>query len=172
MYPEALYGADVPGIPGPAGPYAEYAEVKQGDHAPRSLVAVTAVGPLSRIRSQGRIGQGIGYFFAIQSSKLIADKVNDIRKRNVPHMQGSKLYVGNLTYSVTEEQLMKLFSTYGDVKEVRVIERKGFGFVEMATPEDAEKAKAALNETVFEGRNLKIDMARPPQPRSDFRPRY
>jgi RNA recognition motif-containing protein len=87
-------------------------------------------------------------------------------------MQGSKLYVGNLTYSVTEEQLKKLFSAYGDVKEVRVIERKGFGFVEMATPEDAEKAKAALNETNFEGRTLKIDEARPPQPRSSFRPRY
>jgi RNA recognition motif-containing protein len=58
------------------------------------------------------------------------------------------------------------------VKEVRVIERKGFGFVEMATPEDAEKAKAALNETNFEGRTLKIDEARPPQPKTSFRPRY
>ena len=87
-------------------------------------------------------------------------------------MEGSKLYVGNLTYSVTEEQLNKLFSAYGDVKEVRVIERKGFGFVEMATPEDAEKAKAALNETNFEGRTLKIDEARPPQPKTAFRPRY
>jgi RNA recognition motif-containing protein len=98
------------------------------------------------------------------------DRCNEEKERN--HMQGSKLYVGNLTYSVTEEQLNKLFSAYGDVKEVRVIERKGFGFVEMATPEDAEKAKAALNETSFEGRTLKIDEARPPQPRSDFRPRY
>jgi RNA recognition motif-containing protein len=98
------------------------------------------------------------------------NRCNEEKERT--HMQGSKLYVGNLTYSVTEEQLKKLFSAYGDVKEVRVIERKGFGFVEMATPEDAEKAKAALNETNFEGRTLKIDEARPPQPRSSFRPRY
>ena len=172
MYPEARYGGDVPAIPGPAGLFAGYAEVKQGYPAPRSLVAVMAVQPLSASDPSQRSHPGLMVFPGSFSSKLIADKVNDIRKRNVPHMQGSKLYVGNLTYSVTEEQLMKLFSTYGDVKEVRVIERKGFGFVEMATPEDAEKAKAALNETVFEGRNLKIDMARPPQPRSDFRPRY
>ncbi|MBT8507946.1 RNA-binding protein [Methanomicrobiaceae archaeon CYW5] len=87
-------------------------------------------------------------------------------------MQGSKLYVGNLTYSVTDKQLEELFSEYGEVKEVRVIERKGFGFVEMGTPEEAEKAMEALNETVFEGRTMRIDEARPPKPRSEYRPRY
>lgn len=104
--------------------------------------------------------------------KVYVEKDRCIEEKERNHMQGSKLYVGNLTYSVNEEQLKKLFSAYGDVKEVRVIERKGFGFVEMATPEDAEKAKAALNETMFEGRTLKIDEARPPQPRTSFRPRY
>ncbi len=59
-------------------------------------------------------------------------------------MQGNKLYVGNLTYSVTDEQLEKLFSQYGEVKEVNLIGSKGFGFVEMATNEEAEKAKEAL----------------------------
>jgi RNA recognition motif-containing protein len=83
-------------------------------------------------------------------------------------MEGSKLYVGNLTYSVTEEQLEELFSNYGDVKEVRIIERKGFGFVEMSSPEEAEKAKEALNETVFEGRTMRVDEARPPRPRREF----
>jgi len=87
-------------------------------------------------------------------------------------MQGSKLYVGNLTYSVTDKQLEELFSEYGEVKEVRVIERKGFGFVEMGNPEEAEKAMEALNETDFEGRTLRIDEARPPKPRSEYRPRY
>ena len=62
-------------------------------------------------------------------------------------METSKLYVGNLTYSVTEKQLEELFSQYGDVKSVRIIERKGFGFVEMGSAEEAEKAMAALNET-------------------------
>ncbi len=84
-------------------------------------------------------------------------------------MESSKLYVGNLTYSVNADQLRKLFSNYGEVKDVRVIERKGFGFVEMSSPEEAEKAKEALNETVFEGRTLRVDEARPPQPRREFR---
>lgn len=83
-------------------------------------------------------------------------------------METSKLYVGNLTYSVNEQQLEELFSQFGEVKSVRVIERKGFGFVEMATPEEAEKAKETLNETEFVGRTLKIDEARPPRPRRDF----
>ncbi|MCK4270932.1 MAG: RNA-binding protein [Methanogenium sp.] len=83
-------------------------------------------------------------------------------------METSKLYVGNLTYSVTEKQLEELFSQYGDVKDVRIIERKGFGFVEMAAAEEAEKAKEALNETEFEGRTMRVDEARPPRPRREF----
>ena len=47
-------------------------------------------------------------------------------------MNGSKLYVGNLNYSVTGDRLRELFPGYGEVGEVRVIEGKGFGFVEMA----------------------------------------
>jgi RNA recognition motif-containing protein len=80
-------------------------------------------------------------------------------------MQGSKLYVGNLTYSVTDEQLEKLFSQYGQVKEVNLIGSKGFGFVEMATTEEAEKAKEALDGYTFEGRNMKVDEARPKKER-------
>lgn len=82
-------------------------------------------------------------------------------------MQNSKLYVGNLNYSVTNEQLAQLFSEHGEVKEANVIEGKGFGFVEMSSPEDAQKAMEALNGTEFEGRPLKIDEARPPRPRQD-----
>jgi hypothetical protein len=62
-------------------------------------------------------------------------------------MTGSKLYVGNLVYAVTSDELKTLFATYGTVKEATVIERKGFGFVEMTTPE--------------EGRILKVDEAKP-----------
>ena len=46
-------------------------------------------------------------------------------------MQGSKLYVGNFSYSVSEDDLRELFSAHGVVREVKVIEGKGFGFVEM-----------------------------------------
>lgn len=80
-------------------------------------------------------------------------------------MQGSKLYVGNLGYSVTNGQLEELFSNYGEVKEVNVIVGRGFGFVEMSSPSEAEKAKEALNGSDLEGRTLKIDEARPPRSR-------
>ena len=82
-------------------------------------------------------------------------------------MQGSKLYVGNFSYSTTEEQLEKLFSEHGTVKQVNVIGNKGFGFVEMSSPEEAEKAKEALDSTDFEGRTLRVDEARPRKERSD-----
>jgi len=86
-------------------------------------------------------------------------------------MQGSKLYVGNLSFSVTKEQLEELFSNYGEVKQVNIIEGRGFGFVEMSNSSEAEKAKEALNGSDFKGRNLKVDEARPPRSREkrDYR---
>ena len=89
-------------------------------------------------------------------------------------MQGSKLYVGNLSYSVTNTDLEKLFSEYGKVQSANVIGDKGFGFVEMSSSSEAEKAKDALDGTEYEGRTLKIDEARPQKPRSDrnFNRRY
>ncbi|MBN2395918.1 MAG: RNA-binding protein [Candidatus Atribacteria bacterium] len=83
-------------------------------------------------------------------------------------MQGSKLYVGNLSYSVTNEQLEELFGNHGTVKSVNIIEGKGFGFVEMSSSEEAQKAKESLNDTNFNDRPLKIDEARPPRPRSEY----
>ena len=82
-------------------------------------------------------------------------------------MQGSKLYVGNLSYSVTDEQLEGLFSPHGKVKSANVIGNKGFGFVELSDNAEAEKAKEALDGTDFEGRNLKVDEARPQRERTD-----
>ena len=82
-------------------------------------------------------------------------------------MQGSKLYVGNLSYTVTNEQLGELFADYGEVKQVNIIEGRGFGFVEMSSPSEAEKAKEALDGSDFKGRNLKIDEARPPRDRGE-----
>lgn len=90
-------------------------------------------------------------------------------------MQGNKLYVGNLTYSVTEEQVEKLFAEQGQVNAVNLIGNKGFGFVEMSSAEEAEKAKEALNGVSFEGRTLIVDEARPQKeraPRSFDRKRY
>lgn len=76
-------------------------------------------------------------------------------------MQGTRLYVGNLTYAVTNQQLENLFSNYGEVKEITVIEGKGFAFIQMSSTSEAEAAKEALDGTDFEGRTLRVDEARP-----------
>ncbi len=78
-------------------------------------------------------------------------------------MQKSKLYVGNLNYAVTSDELQELFADYGNVVNVNVIDGKGFGFVEMSSVEEAEKAMEALNGQEFRGRTLRIDEARPPR---------
>jgi RNA recognition motif-containing protein len=83
-------------------------------------------------------------------------------------MEGKKLYVGNLTYSVSEDQLRDLFAEYGTVESVKVIEQKGFAFVEMGSSEEAQAALDALNQSIYEGRTMHIDEARPMQPRRDF----
>jgi len=82
-------------------------------------------------------------------------------------MQVSKLYVGNLGYDVTKSELEQLFASYGTVKEVNVIEGKGFGFVEMGSSAEAEKAKEGLDSTDFKGRNLKVDEAKPKRDSGD-----
>jgi len=82
-------------------------------------------------------------------------------------MQENKLFVGNLSYSVTSEELNELFSNHGSVVEAKVIEGKGFGFVEMSSKTEADAAKEALNGTDFSGRTLNVDMAKPPKSRDD-----
>jgi RNA recognition motif-containing protein len=77
-------------------------------------------------------------------------------------MEGKKLYVGNLNYSVTNQDLEDLFSEHGKVDSVNVIEGKGFGFVEMADAAEADKAKKELSESNFKGRALRVDEANPP----------
>ena len=77
-----------------------------------------------------------------------------------------KLYVGNLPYSVADEQLMELFADYGEVSSATVItdrntgRSKGFGFVELEDDE-ADKAIAELDSKEVEGRPLKVSEARP-----------
>jgi len=86
-------------------------------------------------------------------------------------MEGSKLYVGNLGYGVTNSELEELFSAHGEVKEVNIIEGRGFGFVELSSASEAEKAKEALDGTEFKERPLKVDEARQPRGRErrDYR---
>jgi len=84
---------------------------------------------------------------------------------------GRKLFVGNLPFSVTDESLQQLFAEAGTVESAQVIidkfsgRSKGFGFVEMATEEEATKAVSMLNGKDVEGRALTVNEARPPAPR-------
>ena len=84
---------------------------------------------------------------------------------------GTKLYVGSLPYSTTEQQLSELFAQHGTVQSAKVItdrytgQSRGFGFVEMATGEEAQKAIAALNGTPLGGRTLVVNEARPQEKR-------
>ncbi len=87
----------------------------------------------------------------------------------------SKLYVGNLSYNVTEQQLRDLFSQAGTVKDVALItdrdtmRSKGFGFVEMTTQAEAQKAIELLNGKELDGRALTVNMARPKEDRGGSR---
>ena len=78
-------------------------------------------------------------------------------------MKGRKLYVGNLSHSVTNDELKELFADYGDVEKVNIIEGKGFGFLEMYSRSEADRAKQALNGSELKGRILKVNEARPPR---------
>jgi RNA recognition motif-containing protein len=86
---------------------------------------------------------------------------------------GSKLFVGNLPYSAEEGKLKDLFSQYGSVVSARIITDKfsgrsrGFGFVEMGSGEEAERAAAALNGSDMDGRSLVVAEARPQEPRGE-----
>ena len=85
---------------------------------------------------------------------------------------GSKIYVGGLPYSATEQVLSDLFAAHGTVQSARIITDKftgksrGFGFVEMATEDQAKAAITALNATQMGGRTLTVNEARPQEPRA------
>ena len=84
----------------------------------------------------------------------------------------AKLFVGNLSFQATEEDLRELFQQAGTVETVRIItdqftgRPRGFGFVEMATKEEATKAVEMLNGRLVRDRNLVVDEARPQPQRS------
>ena len=77
------------------------------------------------------------------------------------------IYVGNLSYEVTEEDLQKAFEAFGQVESVKIIKdnytgkSKGFGFVEMSNNADAQSAIDALNDKEIKGRSIKVNAARP-----------
>ena len=76
------------------------------------------------------------------------------------------IYVGNLHYGLTEDDLKEVFAEYGDVESVKIIadkfsgRSKGFGFVDMPNDIDGQKAIDELNDTDLKGRNMKVNQAR------------
>jgi RNA recognition motif-containing protein len=90
---------------------------------------------------------------------------------------GSKLYVGNLPYSATEDSLKSHFAKAGSVTSVKIItdrdtgRSKGFGFVEMDSDSSAEKAISQLDGQEFDGRAIRVTEAKPQEPRENRGPR-
>jgi RNA recognition motif-containing protein len=88
------------------------------------------------------------------------------------------IYVGNLAYSVTENELKEMFAQYGSVESVKIItdkfsgQSKGFGFIEMPSNSEADQAIKALNGNLIKGRNIKINQANPGGKRGARKKRY
>ncbi len=86
-----------------------------------------------------------------------------------------KIYVGNLGFSVTNEDLKTKFEQYGNVGTANIImdretgRSKGFGFVEMANSQEANEAISAMNGMEFHGRNLTVNEAKPQAPKENGR---
>lgn len=86
---------------------------------------------------------------------------------------GKKLYVGNLSYSVTEDGLRSTFGEHGSVESAKIImdrdsgRSKGFAFVEMSTDEEAQNAISSLNGSEWEGRAMTVSEAKPMAPRDN-----
>lgn len=89
-----------------------------------------------------------------------------------------RIYVGNLPFSASDDEVRDLFTSYGDVNSVHLVtdretgRPRGFGFVEMEDSEDADKAIAALNQSQMGGRTLNVNEARPREDRRPSRDRW
>jgi RNA recognition motif-containing protein len=80
-------------------------------------------------------------------------------------MSTKSLYVGNLSYQATEDQIRELFTPWGPVSEARIVVGRGFGFVDLPE-ENAQTAIDATHGKEFQGRVLTVNEARPREPRS------
>ena len=83
----------------------------------------------------------------------------------------TNIYVGNLSWTTTDEDLMELFAAHGQVTKAQIVKdrdtgrSRGFGFVEMATEEDAQRAIDAMNNAPYQGRPLTVNIAKPREER-------
>ena len=95
-----------------------------------------------------------------------SSSVEDEDESDVEEGEGVELYVGNLSYDLSEKALMKVFSAHGSVLSARIIKNKfnnrskGYGFIEMASSGGAKKAVAAMHGNEVDGRKLVVNEAR------------
>lgn len=108
-----------------------------------------------------------------QDSEYFEGRTFCVRTRETKKKMAKKLYVGNLPYSTTDNDLKSTFAAYGDVVSATIImdkfsgRSKGFGFVEMSSDSDADKAIETLNGKDMGGRSLVVNEARPMKERTD-----
>jgi cold-inducible RNA-binding protein len=106
-------------------------------------------------------------FFTFFTNPLVPQKIS-LSQKGV--CMAVNLYVGNLPYRIDEDSLRQMFTPYGGVESSKVIKdrqtgrSKGFGFVEMTNQAEAEAAIKALNESALDGRNIKVNFAKPKEP--------
>lgn len=88
------------------------------------------------------------------------------------------IYVGQLPYSVTEDELKTMFSEYGEIASINIVKdrfsgnSKGFGFIDMPNNSEADQAIKALNKSMLNGREIKVNQAEQKRQKSKRRPRY
>jgi cold-inducible RNA-binding protein len=98
---------------------------------------------------------------------LVSPRFEDRRNILCERRERMRMYVGNLSYDTTEEDLRKAFSEYGTVESVNMItdkytgKSKGFAFVEMSTRDEAQAAMSGLNGSQLSSRTIRVDEARP-----------
>ena len=87
-------------------------------------------------------------------------------------MSNNKLFVGNLSFNTTENDLQSAFAAHGNVVEAKLVtdrdtgRARGFGFVTMSTPEEAQNAITAMNGASIDGRSLTVNVAKPREERT------
>jgi len=92
--------------------------------------------------------------------------------QNITNSMSNKLFVGNLSFNVTENELQDMFAAHGSVLEANLMtdrmsgRPRGFGFVTMSSPQEAEAAISALNGSTVDGRALTVNVAKPREERS------
>ena len=90
----------------------------------------------------------------------LSESVGIVPGKKASNLANKSLYVGNLPYRTSEDELRELFEPFGPIAEIRVIENKGFGFVDVPE-ENMEAAIEAVNGTEMGGRTLTVNEARP-----------